>query len=185
MARVNLVQYEETEGKIKEAFDAQIAKSGSVTNMKKALLNDIDVYDSYLTWYPLYSRVNEIVGNRAAVIFAHAISTTNNCLLCSLFFISDLKALGEDPNSFELNEKEELLSQLGQQIVKDPSNVSDELFVRLKENFTDQEIVVLVGFAGQMIATNNFNSVLKVDVDQRLVPIIEDFKPATWRENLQ
>lgn len=181
MARVKYVQYEEAQGRVKEAFDQQIAKSGSVTNMKKALLNSIDVYESYLTWYPLYARVNEIVGKRAAVIFAHSISTTNGCQLCSLFFISDLKALGEDPKNFALDEKEALIAQLGQQIVKDPNGVSDELIASLKKHFSDEELVVLVGFAGQMIATNNFNAVLKVDVDERLVPLIPEFEPETWR----
>ena len=51
--------------------------------------------------------------------------------------------------------------------------------------FSDSEIVAIVGYAGQMIATNNFNSVLKIDVDKRLLPIINEFKPATWRENLK
>jgi hypothetical protein len=51
--------------------------------------------------------------------------------------------------------------------------------------FSDAEIVVIVGFAGQMIATNNFNSVLQIDVDKRLLPIIDEFKPATWRENIK
>lgn len=182
MARVKFVEYEQAQGRVKEAFDQQIAKSGSVTNMKKALLNSIDVYDSYLTWYPLFNRVNEIVGKRAAIIFAHSISTTNGCELCSLFFISDLRALGEDPKSFSMNETEALLSELGKQIVKDPNGVSDELFDRLKKRFTDEELVVLVGFAGQMIATNNFNSVLRVDVDQRLVPLLPEFEPETWRK---
>ena len=156
MARVKLVEYGQAQGRVKEAFDQQIAKSGSVTNMKKALLNSIDVYDSYLTWYPLFARVNEIVGKRAAIIFAHSISTTNGCELCSLFFISDLRALGEDPKSFSMNETEALLSELGKQIVKDPNGVTDELFNNLKKRFSDEELVVLVGFAGQMIATNNF-----------------------------
>lgn len=49
MARVKFVEYEQAQGRVKEAFDQQIAKNGSVTNMKKALLNSIDVYDSYLT----------------------------------------------------------------------------------------------------------------------------------------
>ena len=182
MARVKFVEYEQAQGRVKEAFDQQIAKSGSVTNMKKALLNSIDVYDSYLTWYPLFNRVNEIVGKRAAIIFAHSISTTNGCELCSLFFISDLRALGEDPKNFSMNETEALLSELGKQIVKDPNGVSDDLIDNLKKRFTDEELVVLVGFAGQMIATNNFNSVLKVDVDQRLVPLLPEFEPETWRK---
>ena len=182
MARVKFVEYEQAQGRVKEAFDQQIAKNGSVTNMKKALLNSIDVYDSYLTWYPLFARVNEIVGKRAAIIFAHSISTTNGCELCSLFFISDLRALGEDPKSFSMNETETMLSELGKQIVKDPNGVTDELFDNLKKRFTDEELVVLVGFAGQMIATNNFNSVLRVDVDQRLVPLLPEFEPETWRK---
>ena len=44
---------------------------------------------------------------------------------------------------------------------------------------------MIVGFAGQMIATNNFNSVLKIDVDQRLLPILSEFKPATWRDAIK
>lgn len=35
MARVKYVEYEEAQGKVKEAFDEQIKKSGSITNMKK------------------------------------------------------------------------------------------------------------------------------------------------------
>jgi hypothetical protein len=45
--------------------------------------------------------------------------------------------------------------------------------------------VAIVGFAAQMIATNNFNSVLKIDVDQRLLPIVGEFKPATWRKDIK
>ena len=68
--------------------------------------------------------------------------------------------------------------------MKDPTAVSDETFEKLHQYFTDAEIVVIVGYAGQMIATNNFNSVLKIDVDQRLIPIINEFHPATWRKNI-
>ena len=81
-----------------------------------------------------------------------------------------------------MNETEALLSELGKQIVKDPNGVTDELFNNLKKRFSDEELVVLVGFAGQMIATNNFNSVLRVDVDQRLVPLLPEFEPETWRK---
>ena len=102
-----------------------------------------------------------------------------------MFFISDVKGLGLDPANLQYDEKEQALASLGQQIVKNPTAVSDELFDTLKKFWTDQEIVVIVGFAGQMIATNNFNSVLKIDVDQRLLPIINEFKPATWRENIK
>ena len=45
--------------------------------------------------------------------------------------------------------------------------------------------LIQVDDLSQMQATNNFNSVLGVDVDERLLPIKEKFKPATWREVLK
>lgn len=184
MARVKFLSIDEVEGKAREAYEAQEAKN-NMTNMKKALIQDYATYDAYMAWYTSWGRLVEVIGSRAATIFAHAISTTNSCQLCSLFFISDLRALGIDPENIQFEENEELLVQLGQQIVKDPTAVPDALIDALKEHYSDAELVVIVGFAGQMIATNNFNSVLKIDVDQRLWPIQDQFKPATWRDSLK
>lgn len=184
MARIKLLELEETTGAERERYE-ELAGRNAVTNMKKGLLQDAATYDAYMAWYTSWNRLVEVIGEKAAVIYAHAISTTNSCMLCSLFFISDLKALGLDPNNLELEVKEKLLVQLGQQIVKDPTSVSDELFAQLKEQWSDKELVVIVGFASQMIATNNFNSVFQIDIDQRLVPIKDEFHPATWRQDIQ
>ena len=124
----------------------------------------------------------EVIGEKDAILFAHKISTTNSCQLCSLFFISDVKGLGLDPANLVYDEKETVLTELAEQYVKNPTAVSDELFENLRKFFNDQELVVIVGFAGQMIATNNFNAVFKIDVDKRLLPLLDEFKPATWRQ---
>ena len=171
MARIIFLSKEELEAKAQKAWEDHEQK-GSLTNMKVALLQDYATYDAYMGWYKSWVRLVEVVGKKAASVLAHSVSTTNNCLLCSLFFVSDLKSQGLDPKALTLDEKEETLAELGRQIVTDPTKVSDELFQKLKNNFSDTEIVVIVGFVGQMIATNNFNSVLKVDVDQRLLPLI-------------
>lgn len=184
MARVEFTNEEKATGKELEAY-LDLKSKNKLTNMKQALLQDYATFDAFMGWYTSWNRLVEIIGERAATIYAHSISTTNGCQLCSLFFISDLKALGINPAEFEKDEKEEILSELGAQIVKDPTAVSDELFAKLKQHYKDNEIVVIVGFAAQMIATNNFNSVLQIDVDQRLVPIIDEFKPATWRKDIK
>ncbi|MBQ4271153.1 MAG: hypothetical protein II718_04965 [Clostridiales bacterium] len=184
MARIKLVEQNETTGAEKERYD-ELAGRNAVTNMKKGLLNDAATYDAFMGWYTSWNRLVEVIGEKDAILYAHAISTTNSCQLCSLFFISDVKGLGLDPNNLVYDEKEQVLAELAQAIVKDPTSVSDEIFDRLRKFFNDQEIVVIVGFAGQMIATNNFNSVLKIDVDQRLLPIINEFKPQTWRQDIK
>ncbi|MCQ2468064.1 MAG: hypothetical protein MJ166_11155 [Clostridia bacterium] len=184
MARVNLLQPNELTGKAKEAYEA-LASKNKVTNMKLVMLQDYGTYLAFMGWYGSWESLVNIVGLKAATIYAHSVSTTNGCLLCSLFFISDLKELGLDADNLVLEENEQILADLGKQIVKDPTAVSDELFESLRKFYNDQEIVAIVGFAAQMQATNNFNSVLRVDVDERLLPLKEKFHPVTWRENIQ
>jgi alkylhydroperoxidase family enzyme len=184
MARVKLLELEETSGAERERYE-ELAGRNAVTNMKAGLLNDAATYDAYMGWYTSWNRLVEVIGEKDAILYAHSISTTNSCQLCSLFFISDVKGLGLDPANLQYDEKEQVLAELGQQAVKNPTAVSDDIFDRLRKFWTDQEIVVIVGFAGQMIATNNFNSILKIDVDKRLLPIINEFKPQTWRDDIK
>ena len=184
MARIKLLELEETTGAERERYE-ELAGRNAVTNMKKGLLQDAATYDAFMAWYTSWNRLVEVISEREATVYAHAISTTNSCQLCSLFFIYDLKALGLDPNTFETTDREDLLIELGKQIVKDPTAVSDDLFDRLKKVWKDNELVVIVGFAAQMIATNNFNSVFHIDLDARLLPIQGEFKPATWREDIK
>ncbi|MBP5623977.1 MAG: hypothetical protein J6X36_03825 [Lachnospiraceae bacterium] len=181
MARVHLKTPEELTGEAKKAYD-ELNSKGKITNMKLVMLQDYGTYKAFMGWYDSWASLEKTVGLRAATIYAHAISTTNGCQLCSLFFISDLKELGIDPASFETSENEALRQQLGQQIVNDPTKVSDELLNGLRKFYSDEEIIIIVGFGAQMQATNNFNSVLGVDVDKRLLPLKDEFKPATWRE---
>ena len=50
MARIKLVELEETTGAEKERYD-ELAGRNAVTNMKKGLLNDAATYDAYMGWY--------------------------------------------------------------------------------------------------------------------------------------
>ena len=181
MARVSLKQPEELTGEARKAYE-ELDAAGKITNMKLVMLQDYGTYKAFMGWYDSWESLEKAVGLRAATIYAHSISTTNGCLLCSLFFISDLRKLGLDPNNFETKENEKLLQKLGQQIVKDPTKVSNELLDGLRKFYTDEQIIIIVGFGAQMQATNNFNSVLGVDVDKRLLPLRDQFKPATWRD---
>ena len=113
MARVHLKQPDELTGDARKAYEA-LEAAGKVTNMKLVMLQDYGTYKAFMGWYDSWASLEKAIGLRAATIYAHAVSTTNGCMLCSLFFISDLRELGLDPNSFETTENEKLLQQLGQ-----------------------------------------------------------------------
>ena len=57
---------------------------------------------------------------------------------------------------------------LGSAICTDPHNIPDEIYDELKAKFNDEQIVLLLSFAGIMYATNLFNTIAKVPLDEVL-----------------
>jgi len=165
-----MVQRDAAPEAVQQAFDAQVAKNGRITNMKRTLLNALPAYDAYMAWYTLRDEIEPFIGGRGVVIFSHAISTGSHCLICSTFFRRYLMDAGEDPEQLVLSAQEQLLVDYGRQLVTDSNNVSDELFARLAAAFNEREIVLLTSFAGLMIATNMLNNALKIPLDDYLAP---------------
>ena len=77
MARVKLLELEETSGAEKERYE-ELAGRNAVTNMKRGLLNDAATYDAYMAWYTSRNRLEEVIGEKDAILYAHSISTTNS-----------------------------------------------------------------------------------------------------------
>ena len=159
------------------ALDAIKAVGGKVTNMKRTLARDPVALRSLLTWYDLRDVVQPFLGERLTRIFAHAISTRSNCLVCSTFFRRLLLDSGDDPDSLRLDGWEETVAEYGRQLGADPNAVSDDLYARLAARLEPGQLVALTAFAGLMVATNVFNNALRVDLDDELAPYRKD-KPS-------
>ena len=52
----------------------------------------------------------------------------------------------------------------GRALAKDPKNIPDEIYTELKEEFTEEEIVVITAMGVLMVANNYFNDILKIEV---------------------
>ncbi len=127
-----------------------------------------------MQWYPLRDEVRPFLGDRLTTLFAHAISTRTDCLICSTFFRRLLVESGDNPDALTLDEREQAVVEYGRQLVQDAHAVSDELYGRLVRHFTPAQIVALTAFGGLMIATNLFNNALRVDLDDYLKPYRKD-----------
>ena len=68
-----------------------------------------------------------------------------------------------DFDTFEFTDKENLLISFGRALARDPKNVPEEIYAQLKEQFTEEEIVVITAMGVMMIANNYFNDILKVE----------------------
>ena len=141
-----------------------------LTNMKRTLLHSPLAFDALMTWYPLRDRVQAFLGERATVIFAHAISERTDCLICSTYFRRNLIDWGEDPDALRLSPEEEALVEFGRALTVYPHEIPDAVYNRVAANRTPEEMVALVTFGAIMLATNVFNNVVQVPLDGYLEP---------------
>lgn len=86
MARIAPLELDDAPPEVRERYAEQIRQHNRVTNMKRTLAHEVSAYDTLLAWYPLHERVALFLGDRDADVFAHAISSENECVICSTFF---------------------------------------------------------------------------------------------------
>lgn len=149
---------------------AHEATGSRMTNMKWTLAHAPAALRALLEWYPLHEQVVSFLGERRATLFCHAISTETDCLICSTFFRRILIEAGEDPDALGLDEHDDLVVAFGIRLAHDAHAVDDELYGRLADRYTDEQIVVLTAFGAIMLATNVFNDALRVPLDTHLEP---------------
>lgn len=170
MSRIAPIELEDAEPEARAELDRQLAAHGRVTNMKRTLAHSSTALDALMTWYPLHDKVAGFLGERAATLFAHAISARTDCLICSTFFRRILVESGDDPDALALDDRERVVVDYGAQLARDANGVSDELYERLAAFLKPAEIVELTAFGALMIATNVVNNALRVDLDGYLEP---------------
>ena len=149
--------------------DAHEATGARMTNMKWTAARSPETLAMLLTWYPLFDRIAAFLGERRAQLLAHSISDRNDCLVCSTYFRRILIDAGEDPGALQLDADDELIVELGRTLADDP-HIGDDLYGRLAERYSEQQLVELVGFGAIMVATNVFNDALGVPLDDYLQP---------------
>ncbi|MDR0884557.1 MAG: hypothetical protein LBN05_08140 [Oscillospiraceae bacterium] len=167
-ALIPMTEYESAAPDVRARYEAQIARHGRITNMKRTMLHSPKVFDVYMEWYALHDLLVPIIGARGVSLFSYAISSGNDCLICSTFFRKILIDNGDDPDHPNLTAQEQLLIDFGKAFSISPHRIPQRLYDQLQAQFTHEQQVLLIGFAGQMTATNLFNTVAKVPLDEVL-----------------
>jgi len=170
MARVPPLSVEGTAGRARELLNDQIASHGRATNMKRTLAHAPAALDALMCWYDLHAEVVAALGTRATTLFAFAISSQTNCLICSTFFRRWLIDAGENPDALELTAREDALVEYGRGLARDANAIPDDVFAVATAGLSAAQVVALTAFGALMVATNLFNNALKVDLDEYLFP---------------
>jgi hypothetical protein len=177
MSRIPPLEEHEFSPSMRIAFERHMQEyKGRITNMKATLGHSLLSFDVYMQWYPLYVSVEKIVGKRMAYLYAYSISYASECPLCSTFFRKIIIDSGERPENLSVSIEQQELLDLGSCIAKYHGNIADRIYNRVAARYSREELVVLIAFAGQMIATNVFNNVIETEIDEYLIEYLPSIK---------
>lgn len=177
MARIRSLSENEITSPIRQAFEKHVQEyKARITNMKATLGYSLLAFEVYMQWYPLYAEVEKILGKRLAYLYAYSISYASDCPLCSTFFRKIIIDAGEKPENLQLTSSQQTVLEFGSSIAKQHGNIADHIYDAMAASYNKTEMVVLIAFAGQMIATNVFNNVVETDIDEYLFDYLPPVK---------
>lgn len=173
MTRIQPLPEAQIDQDLKLTFFKHFADSNiPMTNMKATLAHSHLAFEVYMKWYTLYESVQKILGARMANLFAYTIADASRSVLCSMIFRKLIIDGGEEPEHPNLNSEEKLVVDFGRAIARYHGNIPDQLYRWVSVFYSDEEMVLLTAFAGQMIATSVFNNVVQVELDETLLPYL-------------
>ena len=163
MARINPVDLNSASEKIKAVHDEYKTKV-PMNNMKLTLLNNPVSFRVLNGFHDVVAEAKIFLDELTVNLFCYAISTENDCAVCSQIFRNFLDENGVDYDTLVMTPEQYALISYGRNIADNPHEVYDEQMDELKEYFTDEQIVVITALAAMMVASNIINTVLEVDM---------------------
>ena len=149
-------------------LDRQLAAHGRVTRLKQTLAHSPAGLVALMEWYPLRDEVAGFLGDRLTTLFAHAISTETECLICSTFMRRILVEGGEDPDDLRLDPRERAILDYGRALARDSRSVDDPVYGAMARHLEPAQVVSLTAFGAMMIATNVVVNALEIELDEYL-----------------
>ena len=111
MARISMAEYAELDAEGKKLYDGQVNAHGRITNMKRTLLRSSLLSRYIWSGTICVTRSRSFWATSPPMLFSHAISQENSCLICSTYFRKILIEAGKNPDSLDLDETEALVAE--------------------------------------------------------------------------
>ncbi|HTL39896.1 MAG TPA: hypothetical protein VL294_00315 [Pseudolysinimonas sp.] len=110
--------------------------------------------EAFLSWHALKDDVEPYIGERAVSLFCYAVSEAAGGAGPAQHFRRILVDSGDDPDDPVVTETEQLLLHWGRLIATTPHAIPADVAARVEAAFSPALRMLLVAFAGQVIAMN-------------------------------
>ena len=171
MSRIEPVNYEQADDKVKRSFDAVKAKLGTVPNMVKTMAQSPAVVESYLNFSGALAggKLDARLREQIALITAEV----NGCGYCASAHTAIGKMVGQDTDAIlaarkghSSDAKIEVALKFARTLILNRGEVSDVDVQEVRDaGFSDGEIGEIVANVALNVFTNYFNIVAGTEID--------------------
>jgi uncharacterized peroxidase-related enzyme len=186
MALVELKDDEAVSQEIRDLFDVVAREYGFVPNILRAMSHCPDLVASFV---PLWAQVykSPTIGARWRALAALGTAKAQQCTYCMAHMSASARRAGlEEPEILAIGDavveknvfdtREALILELAEQLTQAPDGIGDELRSRLREQFSEPEIVNIVLAIAMYNLTSRFLKGLDIGVEEIFD---HDSEPAT------
>ncbi|MEA2092638.1 MAG: hypothetical protein U9P61_01555 [Patescibacteria group bacterium] len=163
---VHLVADDEAKKEAKEIFNQMKESTGKVPKWMRVMAN---CEDTLVGFFLLFKSVMDDAPTDKLLKWkiAFAVSEVNKCEYCVSVSKMKLKNLGLEKESMSeiaetCTEKEAIAIEYAKATASHAYNIDPELIKKIKDNFTDEQIVEITSVVGLFSYINRFNDALKV-----------------------
>ncbi len=163
---VHLISADEAQGKTKELFTQMEKSTGQVPKWMRVMANCPDTLSGFLA---LFKSVMDDAPTDQLLKWkvAYVVSQLNKCDFCVDVTRMKLKQLGLDEQSMKniekaCGEKECVAIEYAKAVTTHAYKISPEIIEKLKQHFTDQQIVEITSVVGLFNFINRFNDALRI-----------------------
>jgi len=169
MARISLIESENATPEVKEIYEK--ALRGKPGNAQKVLAHRPDMLKNFL---PFYASVGRSLDRKLYELIYLRVSFINGCHYCQQHHLASSKRVGltsedwkalKNSNDSRFTQKEQVALAYAEKLTRTPREVSDVDFEKLKQHFSEPEIVDLHLLVGLANLTNRFTDPLGLELE--------------------
>ncbi len=169
MARIALIKAESAAGDVKEIYEKLLR--GKPGNAQKALAHRPEMLKHFLAFY---ASVGRSLDRKLYEMIYLRVSFINGCHYCQQHHVASSKRVGltaedwqalKDGDYARFAEKEQTALAYAEKLTRASRDVTDADFEKLKEHFSDAEIVDLHLLVGLANLTNRFTDPLGLELE--------------------
>ncbi len=166
LPRVHVITDQEAQGEVKALFDKMIAKNGTVPKWMRVMANCGDILMGFFALFKA-TMDNAPLNSKLKWKLAYHISELNKCEFCVSVSEMQLEAMGVDKDEIgeikdKLTGRDALALEYVVAVNDHAYKMNQELLDKVKQEFSDEELVELTSVVGLFNFINRFNDALGV-----------------------